>query len=336
MEVQEAQWRRGRRGGLLRPFCERAGITPRGRSRRLQRALVDFGAEESFGRAAQRVQEHYGLDVSATSVRRQTLAHGAQISALKVEPPKVAAHTLIAQLDGSMIPIVVPSDQSPDQRKGKQLLWREARLCLARVKDSVTPCYAATLGGVTLTGALWRDTAIAAGLGTRTHVHGVGDGAPWILSQFQEHFGGQGDYLVDFYHVSEYLAAAAEVIAPKHPERWRRKQQERLLENKVAVVLRTLAPHLEAEGDSPAPVRDAHRYLSERKEHLDYAGARAAGLEIGSGEIESGHRHVIQKRLKLAGGWWRESNADTMLGLRVSRANQLWPRYWLIPNPALN
>jgi len=336
VEVQEAQWRRGRRGRLLRPFCERAGVTPRGRSRRLQRALVDFGAEESFARAAHRVQEHYGLDVHATAVRRQTLTHGAQISALKVAPPKVAAHTLITQMDGSMIPIVVPPPQGQDQRKVKQLLWREARLCLARIKDSVTPCYAATLGGVTRTGALWRETSIAAGLGPRTHVHGVGDGAPWILAQFEEHFGGQGNYLVDFYHVSEYLAAAAVVMAPKHPERWRRKQQERLLENNVSAVLRTLAPHLEAENPQPAPVRAAHRYLSERKEHLDYAGARAAGLELGSGEIESGHRHVIQQRLKLAGGWWRESNAETMLGLRVSRANQLWEHYWLTPTPALN
>jgi hypothetical protein len=336
VEVREAHWRQGRRGGLLRPFCERSGVTPRGRSRRLQRALVDFGAEESFGRAAQRVQEHYGLDVAASAVRRQTLTHGARIGTVKVESPKVAAHTLITQMDGCMIPIVVPPPPGQDQRRGKQLIWREARLCLARVKESVTPCYAATLGGVTLTGALWHDTALAAGLGARTHVHGVGDGAPWILSQFQEHFGGQGDYLVDFYHVSQYLAAAAEVIAPKHPERWRRKQQERLLENKVTAVLQSLSPHLEAETPQPAPVRDAHRYLSERKKHLDYAGARAAGWEIGSGEIESGHRHVIQKRLKLAGGWWRESNAETMLALRVSRANQLWSRYWLTPNLTLN
>jgi len=336
LEVQEAQWRRGRRGGLLRPFCERAGITPRGRSRRLQRALVDFGAEESFARAAQRVQEHYGLDVAASAVRRQTLAHGAQLSALKVEPPKVAAHTLITQLDGSMIPIVVPPPHGQDQRRGKQLLWREARLCLARAKDSVTPCYAATLGGVVLTGAMWRDTALAAGLGPRTHVHGVGDGAPWILSQFQEQFGAQGDYLVDFYHVSDYLAAAAGVLAPQQPERWRQKQQERLLANKGSAVLRALAPQREAESAKPAPVRDAHRYLRERRDHLDYAGARAAGLEIGSGEIESGHRHVIHQRLKLAGGWWREPNAETMLGLRVARANQLWSRYWLTLKPALN
>jgi hypothetical protein len=71
------QWRLGRRGPLLRPFCERAGVRPRGRSRRLQRALVDFGAEESFARAAARVQEHYGLDVSTwVSFTRTRLGYG--------------------------------------------------------------------------------------------------------------------------------------------------------------------------------------------------------------------------------------------------------------------
>lgn len=332
MAVEEELWRSGRRGKLLRPFCERAGVRPRGRSRRLQRALVDFGAEESFARAAQRVREHYGLDVNAEAVRQQTLTHGAQISTLKPTPPKRAPHTLITQLDGSMIPIVVPPITGEDRRCGKTLLWREARLCLTRAQDSVTPRYAATLGSVALAGMMWRDNAQAAGLGPRTHVHGVGDGAPWILTQFQEQFGGQGQYLVDFYHVSQYLAAAATVLSPKHPERWRRRQQGRLLENKVAGVLRSLATHLEPESVSPAPVREAHRYLSERRAHLDYAGARAAKLEIGSGEIESGHRHVIQQRLKLAGSWWRQTHAEAMLGLRVARANHLWQPYWLTPN----
>jgi hypothetical protein len=334
--VEEAQWRLGRRGRLLRPFCERAGVRPRGRSRRLQRALVDFGAEESFARAAQRVREHYGLEVAAEQVRQQTLQHGAQISALSVPPPQRAARTLVTQLDGSMIPIVIPPAQGEDRRCGKALLWREARLCLARPQDSATPCYGATLGSAALAGELWRATAQAAGLGERTHVHGMGDGAPWILTQFQEQFGGQGDSLLDFYHVSEYLAAAAAVIHPKNPERWRRRQQGRLLENQVPAVLRALAPHLEPEAAPQAPVRAAHRYLSERRAHLDYAGARAAGRDIGSGEIESGHRHVIQQRLKLAGSWWKETSAEAMLGLRVARANQLWQRYWFTPNPATN
>lgn len=336
MSVAETLWRQGRRGGVLRPFCERAAVLPRGRSRRLQRALVDFGAEESFARAAQRVLEHYGLDVHASAVRRHTLAHGAQISALKVARPKSAVATLLTQMDGSMIPIVVPPEQGPDRRRGKQVIWREARLCLARAQGSASPCYAATLGGVQRSGALWRDTALSAGLSPRTHVHGVGDGAPWILDQFQHHFGGQGAYLVDFYHVSEYLAAAAAVLAPAQPKDWRHTQQGRLLHNRVGEVLQTLEPHQEAADSKPAPVRDAFRYLHERRAHLDYAGARAAGLEIGSGEVESGHRHVIQRRLKLAGGWWQEANADTMLALRVARANQLWDRYWLTPNLTLN
>jgi hypothetical protein len=334
--VEEEQWRLGRRGAMLRPFCERAGVRPRGSSRRLQRALVDFGAEKSFARAAAQVLEHYGIEVGVERVRQQTLAHGAQISAQVVTPPPRAATTLVTQLDGSMIPIVVPPVAGADRRCGKQLLWREARLCLARAQDSTTPCYGATLGSVAVTGELWRATARAAGLGERTHVHGVGDGAEWILSQFQEQFGGQGDYLVDFYHVSEYLAAAATVIKPKDPQGWRRRQQGRLLENQVAAVLRALASHLEPERTPQAPVRAAHRYLSQRRAHLDYAGARAAELCLGSGEIESGHRHVIQQRLKLAGSWWKEPHAEAMLGLRVARANQLWNHYWSAAQSTLN
>jgi hypothetical protein len=75
-------------------------------------------------------------------------------------------------------------------------------------------------------------------------------------------------------------------------------------------------------------VRDACRYVKERRNHLDYAAARHHKLPIGSGEIESGHRHVIQQRLKLSGAWWKEINLEPMLQLRVARANQLWAPYW--------
>jgi hypothetical protein len=167
-------------------------------------------------------------------------------------------------------------------------------------------------------------------------VHGVGDGASWIVEQFQEQFGSQGRYLVDFYHASEYLAAAAQRIAPASPERWRRQQQGRLLNNEVGRVLKAMAGHREGEGAAEAPVRAAHRYLTERREQLDYAGARARGLPIGSGEIESGHRHVVQQRLKLAGAWWKEGHAEGMLGLRVGRANGLWETHWQEPLHAQN
>jgi len=334
--VEEEQWRLGRRGKVLRPFCVRAAVEPRGSSRRLQRAMVDFGAEESFAQAAQSMREHYGLDVSVGRVRRQSLVHGAQLSALRVPPPKDDAEMVVTQLDGSMIPIVEVSEQSPDQRKGKKLLWREVRLCLAREKESATPVYGATLGSVGLAGELWHQTVRAAGASSKTKVHGVGDGADWITTQFGEQFGEQGTYLLDFWHVSEYLAGAATIIQPNKAVEWRHRQQGRLLENKSNQVLRALALHVEPEDQKEAPVRIAHRYLSDRTNQLDYAGARAAGLPIGSGEVEGGHRHVIQERLKLTGCWWKQPNAEAMLGLRVARANRLWDSYWKRPLSPLN
>jgi len=47
-------------------------------------------------------------------------------------------------------------------------------------------------------------------------------------------------------------------------------------------------------------------------------------------------RHVIQQRLKVAGCWWKETNAEAMLGLRVARANHLWGSYWNHPKPTLD
>ena len=49
---------------------------------------------------------------------------------------------------------------------------------------------------------------------------------------------------------------------------------------------------------------------------------------IGSGEIESAHRYVIQIRLKIAGAWWKVENLSKMLALRVLRANRGWEDYW--------
>jgi hypothetical protein len=132
-----------------------------------------------------------------------------------------------------------------------------------------------------------------------------------------------------FYHVSEYLGAAAPKVArPKKALIWLRKQKARLLMGHALKILRTLQPHQEPETAAEKPVGDAYRYIKQRLANLDYPKARKADLPIGSGEVESGHRHVIQQRIKIAGAWWRETNAQKMLGLRVARANRCWEAYW--------
>jgi hypothetical protein len=331
--VLEQRLRQGRRGPQVRPFSEQATIYERSYSLPLQRALTDFGAEESFVKATQRVREHYGIELPASAARDHTLAHAKAMGGVQHEAPKQPVKTLITEMDGCMLPIVeTVSDPAVDRRKGKQLLWQEARLCCARDKDKVDCVYGATFGSVNVAGLLWHQVACGAGLGPDTHVHGLGDGAPWIVSTFVEQFGAgqdsQATYTVDFHHVSDYLADAALVIASESNKDWLHEQQGHLLENRVSQVLGTLAKSLEPAEQKEAPVRSAHGYITERQNHMDYAGALAADLPIGSGEVESGHRHVLQKRLKIAGAWWLKPNAQVMLQLRTLRANQDWQKYW--------
>ncbi len=134
---------------------------------------------------------------------------------------------------------------------------------------------------------------------------------------------------MDFYHACEYLAAAAATCSPQ-PKGWLGEQKERLKTNELEAVLASFASHLEPANipDEEAPVRVCHRYLSNRHHQLDYRGALEQGLPIGSGEIESAHRYVVQQRLKRPGAWWSLEHAEHMLALRLNRANGQWERYW--------
>ncbi len=130
-------------------------------------------------------------------------------------------------------------------------------------------------------------------------MHAVGGGAPWIVGQIEERFGEQGRYLIDFYHVCEYLSAAAKTIAPDAvaAKAWMEAQKDALKAGRAGAVLKALLLHCESldVSDEQAPVRVCHRYLSARQDQLNYREALAEGLPIGSGEIESAHRYIAQQ-----------------------------------------
>ena len=296
--------------------------------------LTDFGCEHSFAKAAESVQEHYGFEIGASAVRSVTLEH-AQRAREQLEKeyaqsfrvlPNVGAEQVIAQTDGTMICTV-----EPGKRKGKRPRdWKEMRLVGAQAKDSATTTYGATFGNVEGVGRRLGHCTREAGWGLNSQIHAVGDGAEWIRLQCGEVFGKQGTFLCDFFHVSEYLAAAAEGSQGGKADQWRRTQQKRLKRGALKKVIETLAEHLESEGtpEEESPVRNAHRYLTNRTDCLDYPKAIELGLPIGSGMIESGHRHVLQARLKKAGAAWLRGHADQIAHLRVLRANRQWESLW--------
>jgi hypothetical protein len=331
--VRDRIWRNSTQS-YLRPLPERLGVTPRGRSRRLERVLTDFGCEHSFARATESVQEHYGFEMGVSAVRTATLKH-AQRAREKLQEqyeqpfrmlPAVGAQHVIAEADGTMICTLAPGP-----RKGKRPReWKEMRLVAAQAKDSATTVYGASFGNVEATGQRWGHCTRQPGWGLNSQLHVVADGAEWIRIQCQQVFGEQATFLCDFFHVSEYLGDAAPSCRPAQPNQWRRTQQKRLRRGDVWRVMESLEDSLEPVGtpEEEAPVRNGHRYLSNRLDCLNYPRALELGLPIGSGMIESGHRHVLQARLKKAGTAWLHEHADQIAHLRVLRANRQWLSLW--------
>lgn len=279
--------------------------------------------------------EHYGILLGESTIRRITEGHAQAIFERSQAQPDgltPAASVLIVEMDGGMVPLVEPDASQSDRRKGKKLHWKEAKICLAHAQGSKTLSYGGTMqGDVDAAGRKLLECALQAGFGASTHIHAVGDGAPWIADQVEEQFGAQGSYLLDFYHVCDYLSAAAKAVVDEPAQGpWMEEQKTRLKTQQVGQLLQALRPHLEDAGvaDGEAPVRQCHRYLSQRDDQLHYQRAIERGLPIGSGEIESAHRYIVQQRLKRPGAWWRADNAEYMLALRLKRANQQWNDYW--------
>jgi hypothetical protein len=181
-------------------------------------------------------------------------------------------------------------------------------------------------GGVAASGRQGWRCAATAGFGPGRQLHAVGDGAPGMVNQVELQFGTQGRYWVDFVPLWEYLSDASKGCAPDTPQAWLDGQQDRLKANPAAAVLDTWAPFVQAD-NAAAPVTAGARYLRHRLDQLDSQGALQRGLPIGSGEIESAHRYLIQERLKLPGAWWSPAHLETMLALRLNRANREWQVY---------
>ncbi len=317
--------------GIYRPFAQAFQVHCRHYSRCLQRAVTDFGADVSFAQAAEKMKEHYGIDVPASMIQKITKVHARKMA--NWEPPhtNASAKILIAEMDGGMVPILEVGGKKDgiDLRKTRKVLWKEAKLCFAREHNRIDRIYGAVIGTPEEAGAKLYECAKRAGFIETTYVHALGDGAQWIVDQIEHQFGSQAHFLIDFFHMSEYLTGASVWCNPLNPEEWqaeRKKMMKSGESGKVFHELKTKLSEIEISDDNG--LVKCVRYMEKRLPYMGYATAREKELPIGSGEIESSHRHVVQKRLKIAGAWWKTDNANAMLQLRTARANGYWRNYW--------
>jgi len=336
-----------RKGACMRPVAKQWKLHHRGRTRAVERALTDFGAEESFGQASRRFKEHYGFEIERTSVlrvveeqarRAETYVKERLDAAIEKHNEPLAirpgAERMLVELDGCEIRTglleSVPTEERcavrPISKRVRKEAWRDVRVGFARVPEEVTRTYVARMDSYPVVGKQLFAAACLRGLSTRTAVTCVADGGNGLREEIATQFP-NSRFVLDRPHAKQHLYETAEAmgLAGEAREAWVNRQLQRLDAGDAETVLTDLRAH-KGRGKSRALRLLAH--FTRFADAFGYDALRVAGLPMASGEVESAHRVIPQKRLKLPGAWWHPDMVNPMLALRVVRANDWWGDFW--------
>ena len=162
------------------------------------------------------------------------------------------------------------------------------------------------------------------------------DGAPemWNLLEegFTPQFGDDLHRLVDLYHLTEKLGAAAHVLDGSPAA-----SGERLGGWKKALLNRSSAAtgilkELNASGQDEGvgtdhPVHEAIPYLQSHgceTDRMDYARARRLGLALGTGNVEATCKSLFEMRMKRCGARWKKDTGQPIVQLRALALSDRW------------
>ncbi len=225
-------WDKNTRKGI-RPVKEQLRIEHGDHSVAVQRALTDFGAEESFGQAAKRFEEHYGWAINRATVRREVekTAQKAQkfmevklfiarLRALKPLTTKPNIEQLLVELDGCHIRtgILLPVEKAEVTKKRRLLKrkresdWKEVRVGLVRrVNDKERRTYVARMSKYPEVVGQLVSAAYDQGMSKQTQVYAVADGGNGLREALEAHFPNL-TFILDRPHLKQHLYEGAEAI----------------------------------------------------------------------------------------------------------------------------
>lgn len=296
---------------------------------------LELAASLPYREAAERLDSLTGIALGPETLRRlaievgTTLADAEEQAAAEVartqeaaDPLDRAPGLLVVETDGTMIRYL---DGWHEVKVGLVAGWEDGQLQRPSYVAAREP--AATfgphlLGEVARRGGLeiarWAGGVTGRGLAILREALILGDGAAWIWKLADDHWIDRID-VVDFYHVSEHLAAAAQAAFGDTPAAcdWLDRHRHRLLIAGPDPVLAALAA---LTGPTPAAretLRRERGYFRQHAERMAYHTLRLDGLPIGSGAIESAATHVVQIRLKRPGMRWSVTGARAVLALRA-------------------
>jgi len=289
--------------------------------------------------ASETVKRCTGIDLSNHHSHDVTNELAEDLDILDVCPSKDEIHSKIDQLSAGKFrrPILMigldgahaPTRPEPSPRKGKRGKgeWQEVkgfRLYLLagerishliswhQIKDDKE--LAADLLKIKNAGLIPED---------KVRICVIGDGAPWIWNRIHEIYP-EAKMVLDYYHCSGYLYDLAQAHYSKDSQKvqeWVEAALTRLFTNQIDRVIAGIKRMKPSSDAAREQIKKTIRYLSKRKDKVNYGSLRRGGYHIGSGGIESSNKFVANVRLKRSGAWWYPTNANNILKLRCAKYN---------------
>jgi hypothetical protein len=355
--------RRGRRGRRRRtrgphgagcyPVLEALGIADRvSPATRSEIALHVVQAASYREAAAMLARRGLSCDVSSL-VRISTVLASASIrlrdaaleAALHVPVPcdgPLAGKRVRVSLDGGRVRLrrTHRGRKTAKGRHGFSTPWREPRVLVIDILDAQgqperlgLPLYDALSGDAEATWALVIGSLRLLGAAHAEVVEFIADGAEWIwdrterLTRLAEIPAAKLVEVLDFYHASQYLY---ETIAT---DRRLSKAQRQALYKRLRHALRHQADGVEVVMEAlralattrrDKAITRALRYVEAHAHRMRYATLEAHKLPIGSGQVESAVRRVINLRFKAPGSFWTERTVSGLMHLRAAFKAGRW------------
>ncbi len=287
--------------------------------------MVQLGSELPFQRAVQVLDHLTGVQVSEGTLQRWTEAIGQEVVAEtdrvsqqlydQLPTPQGYPHQKVVTVDGAFVPV-----------KGG---WNEMKLVV--IGEPVTDDhqqvhlqnlhYTARITDCETMTHLCYPAFHQQGVDGAEAVAVVSDGSEWIQTLMDAHRE-DAVRILDAMHACQRFATISTTLFAEESvaKRWYTKYRQRLLDGRVEWIL----PRLHWWSQRFPAIGGDVLYLQKRQDMLRYPLFTAAQWPIGSGSVESGHRHIMQRRLKGPGMHWEIAHANALLSLRCLTANGQW------------
>ena len=346
--------RRGPKGTGVYPVLKMLGIAHEA-SPALQNEVTLSALNNTFAEATDNLERH-GIEVSEKRVR--TISENVGATALKDRAAEIeqfnqghlaggdtfSGQNVVVAIDGGRMRtrrVKKGKKKKGQKRQGFRTAWKEPKIFIIYALDEqgkklnrqIRPfCDGPQIGRKAFK-QLLQTCLHKTGVARAKHITFIGDGAPWIWNVVDETIAEMNlelakiDQVVDFYHATEHLWAVVDTI-PKLT----RRQKDRLFNHAKKQLknghLDALLAQLSRRTKNSRKVKKKLQYFYTYKDQCRYDVFIAQKIPIGSGAVESAIRRIVNLRLKGAGMFWLEENAEAFLHLRCQLKVGRWNDYF--------